>query len=99
MDNSRDFEMAVDSANHERARREEWLERKVMHYGVEIRGVRYNSDELIKLRLRRLSLRVAVRLANPDGSAILVRVPRRKSILSVPAISSVTLRTTKEDGQ
>jgi hypothetical protein len=91
--------MAVDSANRGKADRDEWLERKVMHYGVEIRGVRYNSDELINLRLRRVSLRVAVRLANPDGSAILVRVPRRKSILSVPAISSVPLCTSKKDGQ
>ena len=91
--------MAVDSANHGKADRDKWLERKVMHYGVEIRGVRYNSEELMKLRLKRVSLWVAVRLANPNGSAIFVHVPRRKSTLSVPAISSVPLRNSKEDGQ
>ena len=31
--------------------RDEWFERKVMHYGVEFRGSRYNSDVLVNLRL------------------------------------------------
>jgi hypothetical protein len=58
-----------------------------MHYGVEFRGIRYNSDVLVNLRLSRPSLRVAVRIDKPNASAILVRLPRRKSILSVPAVS------------
>jgi hypothetical protein len=41
----------------------------------------------MKLRQRRVSLSGVVRLDKPDASAILVRAPRRKSILSVPAVS------------
>jgi hypothetical protein len=90
--------MAVESANPEVANRDEWLERKVLRYGVVFHGVRYNSDELMKLRQRRLSLRVAVKLDKPDESAILVREPQRKSILSVPAVSPLPLRASKENG-
>jgi hypothetical protein len=88
--------MAPVSARPEKENRDEWFERKVMHYGVEFRGIRFNSDVLANLRQRRASLRVAVRLDKPDASAILVRVPRRKSILSVLAVSPVALPTSKE---
>lgn len=73
-------------ANYEDPNRDEWSERRTMHYGVEFRMLRHNSNELVKVRLIHPSMRVAVELEKPDASAILVRVPRRKSILSVPAV-------------
>ena len=88
--------MAPVSVRPEKESRDEWFDRKVMHYGVEFRGIRYNSDVLMNLRLRRPSLRVAVRIDKPDASVILVRVPRRKSIVSVPAVSPVVPRTSQE---
>ncbi len=87
--------MAMESANPDFANPGEWLERKVLPNGVWVYEVRYYSDELMKLRQGRRSLRVAVRLEKPDASAILVRVPRRKSILSVPAVSPLALRASK----
>ncbi len=81
--------MAMESTNPDVANPGEWLERKVLPSGVWVNEVRYYSDELMKLRQGRRSLRVTVRLKKPDASAILVRAPRRKSVLSVPAVSSL----------
>jgi hypothetical protein len=90
--------MAMESANPDVANPGEWLERIVLPNGVWVHGVRYYSDELMKLKQGRRSLRGAVRLEKPDASAILVRVPRRKSILSVPAVSSaIVLRSSEEN--
>lgn len=76
-----------------------WHERAVLRNGVYFRGVRYNSHQLMELRRKRPSLRVAVRLEKPDASAILVYAPRRKSILSVSAVSPLALRPSKENSQ
>jgi hypothetical protein len=89
--------MATASTNPEKANHDEGFERIVLHFGVYFRGVHYNSDELMKLKQTRLLLRVVVRLDKPDASAILVRVPRRKSFLSVPEVSPRALRTSKEN--
>jgi hypothetical protein len=78
--------MSLKSASPEVANRGEWLERKVLPSGVCVRCVRYNFDELMRLRQGRPSLIVEVKLEKPGASAILVRVPRRKLILSVPAV-------------
>lgn len=85
------------SAGPETVSRDEWFERIVIHSGVWVHEVCYNSDELMKVRQGRRSPRVAVRFEKPDASAILVRVPRKKTILSVPAVSAAALRTSKED--
>jgi hypothetical protein len=88
----------MESADLDVANPGEWLERKVLRSGIWVHEVRYYSDELLKLRQGRRSLRVVLRLEKPDASAILVRVPRRKSILSVPAVPSpLALGGSKED--
>ena len=86
-------------ASFETANCDKWHERAVLRYGVYFRGVRYNSHQLMELRQTRLSLRVAIRLEKPDASAILVCMPRRKSILSVPAVPPLALRPSKENSQ
>lgn len=91
--------MAVESANPEVANCDERLKRKVLRSGVWVRGVRYNSDELMKLRQGRRSLNVAVRLDKLDASAIVVYEPRRKSVLSVPTVSPLALRASKENSR
>jgi putative transposase len=78
--------MSLKSSNPKVGNRGEWFERKILHYGVSFRNILYNSDELMKLRQERCSLIVEVKLEKPDESAILVRVLRRKLILSVPAV-------------
>ncbi len=87
----------MESADPEVANRSEWLERKVLRHGVWFRGVRYDSDKLMKLRQRRFPSTVAVKLDKPDAGAILVREPRSKSILSVPAVSPLARRASKEN--
>jgi hypothetical protein len=91
--------MELESADPEVATCDEWLERLVLCNGVWVHGIRYNPDELMKLRRGRRSLRVVVRLEKPDASAILVRVPRRKSSLSVPTVSPLALHASKEDSR
>ena len=61
--------------------------------------VRHNSNELVKVRLRHPSMWVAVEIEKPDASAILVRVPRRKSILSIPAVLSVPMNSLRENSR
>lgn len=79
--------MAVESANPQRAKRDEWFDRRVVYSAVWFRGVGYRSGELISLLYGRRSSRVEVRLEKADASSILVRLPGRKFTLSVPAVS------------
>jgi len=91
--------MAVESANPQEAKRDEWFERIVVYSAVWFRGVRYSSGELIALLYGRRSSRVEVRLDKADASAILVRLPGRKFTLSVPAVSHLEARASKGSPQ
>ena|ERR1035438_2022429 len=60
---------------------------------------RQNSDELKKLTQKRLSRGWQSDSTSWTGAQFLVRVPRRKTVFSVPAVSLLAVRTTKEDSQ
>lgn len=89
----------IEMAASKTANCDTWHERVVLNSGVYFGAVRYNSHLLMELRAERRSLRVEVRLDKPDASALLVRVPRRRTVLLVPAVSPLTLRASKENSQ